>query len=81
MGLESNFVIVNDSTRNSSYKYDYIIKSHKGYINNISEKMYEDELKLFIEHINNKNIDYPNNLEKDFKVLKLYIRQKIKYVR
>ena len=33
--------------------------------------MYEDELKLFIEHINNKNIDYPNNLEKDFKVLKL----------
>ena len=34
-------------------------------------KVYEDELKLFIEHINNKNIDYPNNLEKDFKVLKL----------
>jgi predicted dehydrogenase len=45
-------------------------KSEIGYNKNIIEEMYIEEIKSFIEGINDMN-KYPNTLERDFKVLEL----------
>jgi predicted dehydrogenase len=72
-------VLSYNSTTDLTSSFSYDIKNQVGYIKNISEKMYVDELRSFLNHVE-KNEYYPNNLEKDYKVLKLlYSAEKSSY--
>lgn len=46
-------------------------ESSPGYNSNISDTMYVQEIEAFINSIENQNIQFPNSLEEDIKVLQL----------
>jgi predicted dehydrogenase len=71
-----NEVQVFEANNEKPLSYSYEVKSHEGYNENISEKMYVDELSSFINSLNSDQL-FPNNLEKDSKILSiLYLAEK-----
>ena len=49
--------------------YD-LIDAESGYNKNISEQMYNEEIKAFLDRVR-LNVEYPNSLQNDLKILKL----------
>ena len=67
----NKYLKIYNSNSNTENIFEFNFSNHKGYNQNISEKMYVDEISDYLNLAENKQNNFENNLVNDFKIINI----------